>query len=168
MTQPSKTPAPDKEFRDYVWGYFQVHAAQRLTTFNFYIALSTVVTTGLFATFHKDLDLPFLGFILGVLLIVFSLVFWRLDVRNRMLIKNSERSLKWLESRLAVEGEHTDELMVFSNEEIQTESRKSGKRAILNFRSYPHTYSWCFGMVFWVFGFIGVVGTAIAMYMMWV
>lgn len=75
----------EKELRDYVWNYFQVHAAQRLTTFNFYIALSTAVTTGLFATLSQAFRVPLLGVVLGILLITFSFVFWKLDHRNREL-----------------------------------------------------------------------------------
>jgi len=58
------------------WDYFELHANQRLTTFNFYVVISSLVTTGLLATFEKQYRTPYLGIGLGVLLTLLSFVFW--------------------------------------------------------------------------------------------
>jgi len=48
----------DEELRKQAWNFFQMQAGQRLTTFNFYIAISSLLSTGLVATFKTDIDLP--------------------------------------------------------------------------------------------------------------
>ena len=48
----------DEELRKQAWDYFQLQAGQRLTTFNFYIAISSLLTTGLATSFKADIGLP--------------------------------------------------------------------------------------------------------------
>ena len=160
MTEPRQAPqTTEKDLRDYVWNYFQVHASQRLTTFNFYLALSTAVTTGLFATLHETFRFPLLGVVLGVLLVAFSFVFWKLDQRNRELIWNSEEALTILEDSTVGNQPALDKAKVFSNERARTAARKSSMNPIGNFRAYPYSYSRCFDMVFILFALLGVAGT---------
>ena len=42
------------EHRNYVWNYFQLHASQRMTTFNFFVVIAALLTAGLARTFDKD------------------------------------------------------------------------------------------------------------------
>ena len=80
------------------WDYFQMHGTQRLTTFNFYIVISSFITAAMFSTFQKDYQAPYIGIILGLLVILLSLIFWKLDIRNSHLIKGAETALKFFES----------------------------------------------------------------------
>jgi hypothetical protein len=57
-----------------MWNYFQLHANQRLTTFDFCIAPSTLVATAS------------LSIALGFFLTIFFFVSWRSDERNTELI----------------------------------------------------------------------------------
>jgi hypothetical protein len=50
----------DKE-RDYAWSYFQLHANQRMASFNFFVVIAALLTTGLARTFDKDFQFHFLG-----------------------------------------------------------------------------------------------------------
>lgn len=75
------------------WDYFQLHSTQRLTTFNFYLVIASVLTAGLVSTFQKDFIFPIAGMALGGLLSFFSFIFWVLDRRNSQLIKNAEAAL---------------------------------------------------------------------------
>ena len=84
----------NKDQGNYVCNYFQLPANQELTTLNFCIALSTLVTRNLGAPFHEGLDIAFPGIALGLLLTMFSLVFWRLDERNTELIHHGEDARK--------------------------------------------------------------------------
>ena len=84
----------DIELRQQAWDYFEMHGNQRLTTFNFYIVISSVVATALFTVLTSSA--PRIGWLLGGLLVFFSFIFWKLDSRNAELIKGAEAALKYL------------------------------------------------------------------------
>jgi hypothetical protein len=104
MNNPEDVNTVEKDFGDYAWKYFEFHANQRLTTFNYYIAVSGLVTTGLVASFHRAVEVPYLGIVLGLLLIAFSHIFWRVDARNRILVQYGEDALKLFERRFKENG----------------------------------------------------------------
>lgn len=139
-----------------------MHAAQRLTTFNFYIALSTLITTGLFASFHSSFGVPSLGIVLGLLLMVFSFVFFKLEQRNRNLIWHGEAALKRLEEGFVQGSADAEDLRVFLKEQRETDRRKAAHGPIKNFWTYPYSYSNCFNIVFWVFALLGLTGAIIS------
>lgn len=106
------------------WDYFNSHASQRLTIFNFYIALSSFTATGYFASFKSDSNLQSARWLIALLLCFFAFVFWKLDQRVKVLIKNAERALKYFEET------HPDEMRakVFTQEEAETQvHRQSAK-----------------------------------------
>jgi hypothetical protein len=43
-----------KEQRDYAWSYFQLHANQRMTSFNFFVVIAALLTTGLARSLEND------------------------------------------------------------------------------------------------------------------
>lgn len=143
------------------WDYFQMHSSQRLTTFNFYIVISSVVTTALFSTFQKDYKVPVLGIPLGLLLMLFSYIFWKVDQRNKQLIKGAEDALKYFESTWELEDKEGSPHVakIFQHEEFETNKRKE-KRSILPWKRY-YSYSNSFNMVFIGFAVVGLVGIVI-------
>lgn len=159
MSDPHLT---NETLRKQAWDYFQMHSSQRLTTFNFYIVISSVITTALFSTFQKDYKVPLLGVPLGLMLSFFSFIFWKLDSRNKQLIKGAEAALKYFESTSGIkdseDGPHIAK--VFQHEEWVSEQRK-GKRSILPWKSY-YSYSRSFNKVFFAFAVIGLIGATIA------
>jgi hypothetical protein len=138
-----------------------MHAAQRLTTFYFYIVISSVIATALLATFQKDHSIPRLGMLPGFLLGVFSFVFWKLDTRNKCLIKGAEAALKFFESN----SEHANSSVqphvsqIFLKEEYDTKQKR--KRSIFIWKSH-FSYSECFNLVFLTFGSVGILGGLLA------
>lgn len=142
--------------RKHAWDYFQLHAAQRLTTFNFYIVISSVVSTAMVASFQKGLRMRHIGLIPGVFLVVLSLVFWRLDERNRTLIGVGERALKYFESQSSLQGEEIAPHVanVFLREEFETGLANRERFSWLRYWSY----SKCFRAIFIFFSLIGAVG----------
>ena len=135
----------NNDLQQQAWKYFELHAGQRLTIFNFYIALCSAIAAGLVATFHKEFAYPNLRSLFGILLILFSFVFWKLDERAKLLIKNAEAALKFFEEQDAKEISVTH---VFRREEILTADAKASRLHL--------SYSRCFNMVFAVFAFLGV------------
>lgn len=136
----------------YAWQYFEIHANQRLTTFNFYITLSTLLATGMFATFSKDFTYPQIGVFAGALLMSLSIVFWRLDRRNRELIKNAENALRAIEDKFSKEYDAV-KLKLFIRDDIATDGA-NGCRFLCK-------YSSCFNVVFLLFGISGIVGMVV-------
>lgn len=145
------------KLRHYAWDYFQFHASQRLTIFNFYILLSTLVSTGYFLALNY---IPILAVLFPILLILFSFIFWKLDQRNRQLILNSEEALKYIEREdVNVESKSDASILkIFTYEEIQTQELKSKE----NTWSYKRllSYSKCFTYVFRIFCIIGIIEIA--------
>jgi hypothetical protein len=142
------------------WDYFNTHAAQRMTVFNFYIALSSVTATGYFATFKSDSNLASARWIIAFLLCLFAFIFWKLDQRVKFLIKNAEHALKHFEAGQP----HAMQAKVFLREEAETTRHRElfkGWRKILFWR-LPLSYSDCFNLVYLAFFLIGVVGLSLA------
>jgi hypothetical protein len=141
------------------WDYFQLHSSQRLTTFNFYLVISSVVTAGLVSTLQKNFAFPQAGVLLGSLLSFFSFVFWVLDRRNGQLIKNAEAALRFFEGQYEPENQSGDEphvTKIFTRDEFSTAKNRRSK-SILFWKNH-YSYSDCFTLVFLSFGIIGIVG----------
>jgi hypothetical protein len=152
----------NEALRKQAWDYFQMHSTQRLTTFNFYIVISSVVATALFSTFQKDYKVPVLGIPLGLLLVLFSFIFWKLDLRNRQLIKGAEAALKYFESTAALK-DNEDEPHVaklFQHEEYATLMRKADN-SMNPWKSY-YSYSNSFNRIFVGFAIVGLIGAVVA------
>nr|VFJ44609.1 MAG: hypothetical protein BECKFW1821A_GA0114235_100742 [Candidatus Kentron sp. FW]VFJ54227.1 MAG: hypothetical protein BECKFW1821B_GA0114236_101733 [Candidatus Kentron sp. FW] len=134
------------ELREYAWKYFSFHAEQRLKTFHFFVILSAVLTGAIFTLITETGDTGYVA-PLAYLLTIFSFVFWKLDIRNKELIKHGENVLKNLEA-----------LLMFVYEEWKiNEKSKFPKMSLF---STHMSYSDCFNMVFCVFGVGGfILGT---------
>jgi hypothetical protein len=140
--------------RKQAWDYFTTHASQRMSIFNFYIVLSSLIFTGYFTSFKDDAHLQSLRPSLAFLLCFLSFVFWKLDQRTSFLIKNAERALKYFEAS----DEGAPIVKVFTQECLDTETRTmKGWRRILFWHQH-FTYSWCFKFVYISFSVVGAVG----------
>jgi hypothetical protein len=152
-----------QELRDHAWRYFTLHADQRLKTFNFYLIVATVLLGG-GLTALKDNVLPQPGAALAFYsLAVLSFVFWKLDQRNRELVKHGEAALLFIEARLpAPLAEDAPELRIFAHE-AETTADARRKQSWWRLWSRPMSYSDCFGMVFGTVATIGLtLGTTAA------
>ena len=108
------------------WAAFALHAGQRLTTFNFFIILSSLLIGAMVTTFQKDFRVPYLGAVIGVLLALLAFIFWRIDVRNKQLIKLSEKAIRYFEERAPKpEGMSYHPAAFFTREARETDERKT-------------------------------------------
>jgi hypothetical protein len=144
------------ELRGYIWKYFEYHASQRLTTFNFYIVISTLIATGYFLAIK---EVPILSIVLSIFLILLSFIFWKLDLRNKQFIHYSEDALKCIESNDIIDENDTKALHIFTFEFDQTKELENKKKGFLN---KPLLYSTCFKIVFISFGIFGVIALIMA------
>lgn len=140
--------------RKQAWDYFNTHASQRMTSFNFYVVLSSLTMTSFFASFKDDSNLQSARPVLAGLLCLFAFIFWKLDERNKLLIKNAERALKFFEEADPID----DVAKVFTQEEKDTKTKKlSGWKSLLFWR-WHLSYSKCFNFIFLLFFLVGMAG----------
>ena len=144
-----------REMQEYAWGYFELHANQRMSVFKFFVTLATFMVAGLSAAFVQGSQA--VSVLFGLLLLVTSFVFCKLDERTRFLIKNSEGALRLLERQLF----DVERLQLFEFEEHRTETLRSTKYRIRFWKNHL-TYATCLGCSFWLFGSIGALGVVAA------
>ena len=135
------------------WQHFAIHAEQRLKMFQFYITISTALLGGgvlLLQTDQNGIALSLLGF----LALFFSFVFWKLEDRTRILVRNAEDAIKYWESLCDVQDidDQPSPLKMFIRDDFRIERRK-GWSALWYF-----SYHDCFVMVFVVIGILGALG----------
>ena len=142
------------KYREFHWNYFSLHADQRLKTFNFYLVVSAVLIAAIVNILDGDKKLT-LACILPYLLSLISFIFWKLDVRTKYMIKNSEEALKYIDDKLIQsEGETPSVLNIFRYDDFISKTRKKG------FIKGYLSYSKSFNIIFLLFGLLGfVIGT---------
>jgi hypothetical protein len=139
--------------RKQAWDYFAAHASQRMAIFNFYIVLSSVTATTYFASFKPDSNLQSAQWALALLLFIFAFIFWKLDERNKTLIKNAEAALRYFE-----ENDPGDIVTkVFTNEKIETDKRRKCTRGWRSFCIWRLHLSYSVFAAFALIGFSGMV-----------
>jgi len=79
---------------DYAFKYFDLHAKQRMTVFNFFLAISGALIGLIAASLGGESKYPLAALALSIFLFVLSYLFWQLDIRTSFLIKHAEASLE--------------------------------------------------------------------------
>lgn len=156
-----------ESLRKYAWDYFSVHANQRMSVFNFFVALAVLMTGALFGTFHRDFDLPALGVVLGIGLAFVSFIFWKLDQRAKYLVKNAEAALADVERHFPTAtgtGEpHVTQLVRW--EEAETRKLRTERRRWSPLAQFSYAQS--FNLLFGFFAALGLIGTALSVVRLW-
>lgn len=151
-----------KELRQHAWAYFDRHAEQRLKTFNFYILLCTALVAGIVALSREPNGFE-TAWVFGFLGASVSFVFWKLDVRNRELVKHSEEALKRLENELDLPNEDDgspNRCKLFLHEAAESSRRLDAGESLLAKR---FSYTNCFNWLFCLFGFGGLLVTLLSL-----
>lgn len=163
MTVDAGEAAKMSEERKYVWDYFQLHSSQRIASFNFYITLATAILAALGAILQQSANLLGVAAVLGVVLVLFSFVFWKMDQRNTGLIKNAEAALKYFEEQATADSSSPTIPLtnLFQRDEHLVRERRS-RQSIFFWRNH-FSYTDCFNLVFFTFGLLGALGTVLAL-----
>lgn len=96
----------DQRGFEYAWGYFSVHATQRMQSVYFFLLAATFLMAAYGAAVVNKLH--FLGLATGVLGALVAYIFHRLDRRVRSLIHAAEDALRPIESLLAERTKNRD------------------------------------------------------------
>lgn len=137
--------AGDEKALDHAWGYFALHANQRITVFNYFVVFAGVLTTGIAAAVQASREMASVGIALGLLLVLLSFVFWKLDQRTSFLIKHAEDVIRQLEPASA---------SLLGTEGAKTQVAKRDERL--------WTYGRAFRTIFLVMALVGIAGTLLA------
>ena len=152
----------DDYLQQQAWNYFALHAQQRLTTVNFYLVVATTLTAGAVASFGENFGFPGLRLPTGLLLALLSFAFWRLDFRNRDLIKAAEAALRSLEASGRIDDSNREPPVewLFTREDRQSKERK--ERTGWTKYLVPHSYSDVFNVLFGSFLVTGLLIAVLA------
>ena len=111
----------------YAWDWFEYHAGQRLTAFNFFLVLMGAVIVGYAqALIHHSKTL---GVALGVLGGLVALAFWAMDIRNEELVDYGRSALDDLEEKLGMSIR-------------KDEAQRTQLGRVLDGRTQRHIYQW--------------------------
>lgn len=136
------------EYRNYALKYFEIHAAQRMLAFRFFLIVALAV--GWVILEYRDEEgvvFPFAGIALSC----FSLVFWALDCRTKRLVENGEDALNYLESEWCQTVGEPPPMAIVARDRYwknQSSGRPSG---------YKLRYKHCFWTVFSLPFIVGLI-----------
>lgn len=150
------TPDERKEARTYAWGYFALHADQRMKLFNFFLILSGLVL-GAFPAVRGMAAGAKVVALLPLLLVLTAFIFWRLEERTRRLVKNGEDALRFLDEQWSLEAlpdKTPHYLRLFERDDYLMEVVK--KRTWAK-RLLPISYADSFRIAYLMIGGVGLV-----------
>ena len=125
---------------------------------NYYVLISSLLCTGLASSLKDDPNSSYLGASFGLLLILFSFVFWKLDCRNSDLIKGAEEALEFFEETTDLRDTEGIPHVAkrFLREKFTTTKKKQTRT--WKFWKSSFSYTECFGLVFTIFSVTGLIG----------
>lgn len=127
---------------EHAWKYFELHAQQRMTVFNFFLAIAGLVAAGIGVGLQQGGKFSALVSLLGCFLSLVAFIFWKLDQRVSFMIKHAEATLCYLEGVGL-----SSEVSIFTKEKNNAAGFGSGS---------VWTYGKCFRLSFLAVGLIGV------------
>jgi cyanate permease len=149
LTQPDQSNA----IREHAWKHFEVHASQRMTVFNYFLAVSGALAAGLATTLQGTARFSVLGIALGGLLALVSFIFWKLDQRVSFLIKRAELALSEIERHFP-----SPAAQLFLREPEEAEAARKAS----TLWSRPWTYGRAFRFVFSAMAVFGTTGATLS------
>jgi hypothetical protein len=150
-----------KDILDISWKYFQQHAQQRISYFNFFLVFAIFMTTCLLTTFQEKFAFHFVGIGIGVMQAFVSIMFLKIDNRNKFLTGLGENAIKELEKNYQINGLNSDSIKIFQSEErASNELKKARKDKVFVYRQLSHGKA--FKHIYWFFIFIGISGALLS------
>ncbi|MCL2177128.1 MAG: hypothetical protein FWB72_04205 [Firmicutes bacterium] len=145
----------EKDAYNVAWKHFEFHAKQRLSLLQFYLIFTGVLATAIVTIFSLG-GLYSLGIFLGILMAVKSLLFYKLDHRNKLLTKVAETVIREFERKFdfSYDNKYLDKIKVFTKaQEIPTEPET---KQVKNIFTFPYSHGRVYKIIFVIFGFLGV------------
>ncbi|MGU7592326.1 RipA family octameric membrane protein [Enterobacter hormaechei] len=131
---------------EHAWKYFEVHSQQRITVFNFYITIISLLVAGGGICLQQGSKLIYFTSVFGLFIMFITFIFYKLDTRVSLLIKNAERALRKTEEQF-----DKKEMKIFTLDH----DNKNLNESILS----PWSYGKCFRISFSIISYIGFMLT---------
>lgn len=128
--------------QEHAWKYFELHSQQRMTVFNFYITIISLLIAGSGICLQQGGNLIYLTSALGVFIIFITFIFHKLDSRVSFLIKNAEKAL-----RKAEDNYDNEEMKIFTSDH-NNENLNKTMRSLWS-------YGKCFRLSFAIISYLG-------------
>jgi len=141
---------------EHSWRYFQLHAAQRITVFNFFVATSGLLVAALVFALRGGTETATLSLAAGFGLFALSFVFWKLDRRVSAMIKASEAVIMKVEAECISEPDHR----------VMCKEQEVADRTTFKFFG-DWTYGQAFRRIFIVVGAVGALGLGLGAWQLW-
>lgn len=138
---------------DHAWRYFELHAGQRMTVFNFFTVLTGLIAAGIAASIQGSLRFAIVGLVLGGVMVLLAFVFWKLDQRVSFLIKRAEDAQALAERHFL-----PDEIQLFSSEPCAMSRAQAGRSRLVS----QWTFGASFRLVFVMAALIGATSSALS------
>jgi hypothetical protein len=124
---------------EHAWNWFSHHAEQRMTAMRFFLLFAGIFAVGYYQTLNNRYYL--LSACFAALTGSFSILFWRLDLRTRELIKVGEDLIAQAESEL-------EKLTTIKIHIIQTVDAKTSTHTTKFMPSFLYSYGQIFSAIF--------------------
>jgi hypothetical protein len=98
----SKVQNTEADAQTYAWGWFALHAGQRLQLVNFWLVSVAFLVSAFVQASSNHMVAVAVG--VSVTGVVSSLAFLKLDVRTRQLVQVAESALRHLEKKRVIDG----------------------------------------------------------------
>jgi hypothetical protein len=144
-----------KLIRDHAWNWFAHHAEQRMAALRFFLLVIGIFAVGYYQTLNNGHYVIAAAF--SILSCCFSILFWRLDIRTRELIKVGEDVLS--ETEIEMEKLSTIHVNILADV-----AGKSSKHATRLLPQLLYSYGQIFSAIFFL-SFLFSISTAI--YALW-
>lgn len=153
------TPEELRDARAYAWGYFALHADQRMKLFNFFLILAGLILGAFPAVRSIGADTKFAA-LLPLLLTLAAFTFWRLEERTRGLVKGGEDALRFLDEQWPVNPLWSDGaphvLRLIERDDYLTDRIKQ-RWTVKRLRLMPISYADSFRLVYLMMAGVGLV-----------
>jgi len=129
---------------EHYWKYFEIHTQQRMTVFNFYLAIVGLAAAGIGIGLQQGVKYNYLTSSIAIFMALVSFIFFKLDQRVSTLIKRSEKALIFFEGEFS-----SDHPKLFHSDEMDS-NLNSGLTT-------PWSFGRCFRISFFLIGNISLV-----------
>ncbi len=147
----------DKDVLELIWKYFEHHGNQRLTHINFFIVFSSTLMVFQYTVLGTNNNLLFAPIVIGIVQIIVSFAFYKIDERTMFLVKHAEKAMVSIESTYSFSHDkgYINSLKIFTNEIEETNKAKKEKKIF--FRQISHKKSYRILQI--SFAVLGVIGS---------
>lgn len=126
-----------KDWLELCWKYFDRHADQRISYFNFFVVFSTILTSGAITVLQGSVDLRYTAIPIGIVQIFVGYMFLKIDQRNKFLTNHAENAIKDFEQKNGNTGDQYT--FLFNREdELTIDHRASDKKKFFPLRLISH------------------------------